>query len=531
MWHFEGHKVAWQNLQTNPKHWDVIVVGGGITGAGIAREAARRGLAVLLLERQDFAWGTSSRSSKMVHGGLRYMAQGDFQTTRHSVHERERLLKEAPGLVDLMHYVMPHYRQQFPPAILFNLLLLCYDFFAGKRYRRYFTAKAYLERVPFLKKQGLNGVTQFADAVTDDSRLVMRVLHEAVKDGATCLNYVAVTQLLKEQGQVTGVEIRNELNQESLTVQADVVINATGAWVDELRGQLNRPKKIRPARGSHVIIAAERLPVTESFTILHPDDKRPIFVYPWEGRTVLGTTDIDHGALGNTEASMSQKELEYLLKLTQIYFPQQKISAKDVIASFSGVRPLVSSGALNPSKEKRNHSVWLEDGLVSVSGGKLTTFRLIALDTLEKAKHRIKHWPNQRFPKTLFTPINFQSELLNTLPQAIQKRLLGFYGHQAQDLLAYARVGELEQIQGLPILWAELRWSLANECVQHLDDLLLRRTRIGLLLEQGGEAVLSKVQELCRDELGWDDARWQKEKARYQSIWQAHYSLPVVKPN
>lgn len=523
-WLKNGQLAQWQQLKTD-SIWDLIVIGGGITGAGIAREVARLGLKVLLVERQDFAWGTSSRSSKMVHGGLRYMAQGDIQTTRHSVQERERLLKEAPGLVDLMHYAMPHYRKQFPPAFLFNALLFLYDLFAHKSYRKYFSARRYLEKAPFLRAENLVGVSQFADAVTDDSRLVIRVLHEAQNDGACCLNYVAAQELIKKDESVVGLVLRNELTHETTAVFADAVINATGAWADQLRAQVGGEKKIRPARGSHFIIPANLLPVQESFTLLHPKDGRPIFIYPWLNRTVIGTTDLDNGGIDNTEARMSQAELDYLLELLAHYFPKLALDKSNILASFAGVRPLIASGARNPSKEKRNHSIWQEQGLISVSGGKLTTFRLIALDVLAVAQKRLKNWSkNRHLNPQVFTPATDIPAALAQFPAATQRRLLGYYGANLPELLAKAQEGELSFIADTPFLWCELRFCAAYEAVQHLDDLLLRRTRLGLILAAGGEALREQIQPICTQELAWSAEQFAQEWQRYQGIVQRYYS-------
>ncbi|WP_286715152.1 glycerol-3-phosphate dehydrogenase/oxidase [Thalassolituus sp. UBA2009] len=515
-----------EQLKSAPQHWDVIVAGGGITGAGIAREAARRGLKVLLLERQDFAWGTSSRSSKMVHGGLRYIAAGDVKTTMHSVQERERLMTEAPGLVDQMGYLMAHYKGGFPGPFVFNTLLRIYDFFAGKRYRHYFKRDDFEYLSPLLNEHELIGGTQFADAVTDDARLVVRVLREAQKDGAVVLNYVGVKQLLKDGEQVVGARVEDVLTGEAYDVKADVVINATGAWADELRGQMTDEKKIRPARGSHIVVPAWRLPVAQSFTAMHPDDKRPIFIFPWEGRTVIGTTDLDNNGIDNSEASMTRAELDYLLKVARHQFPKADLAEKDIISSWAGVRPLVSSGALNPSKEKRDHSVWDDKGLVSVSGGKLTTFRLIALDALEAARKYIKRFPSGEFGAQIFTPAVSEHKKYQALPGYLQKRLSGHFGMDLDALLNLAKEGEMDVIPGSRTLWAELRWSAANESVKHLDDLLLRRTRLGLLLEQGGLGFTDKIRAVCAEELGWDNAHFQEELERYKAIWNKHYSVP-----
>lgn len=524
-WHPAAAEHAWQQL-ANDDVWDAIIVGGGITGAGIVREAARRGLRVLLLERQDFAWGTSSRSSKMVHGGLRYIAAGDVKTTMHSVHERERLMTELPGLVDRMGYLMAHYKGDFPGPFVFNTLLRIYDFFAGKKYRQYFPAMAFQWRAPYLQSEHLLGGTQFADAVTDDARLVMRVLREAQRDGACVLNYVAVEQLHKEQGRVVGVRATNQRTQQSLTLRAHVVINATGAWADELRQAVSDRRHIRPARGSHIVLPQWRLPSAQALTVLHPDDQRPIFIFPWEGRTVVGTTDLDNNGIANEEASMTRSELLYLLKVVETQYPAQAIVETDVIASWAGVRPLVSSGALNPSKEKRDHSVWDEQGLVSVSGGKLTTFRLIALDVLAKAQRYIPNYPSGSFSEQLFTPVANPPALLRSLPQYLQRRLSGHYGEDLTPLLALAEQDDFAVIPGSRTLWLELRWAASQEAVHHLDDLLLRRTRLGLLLPQGGLLLIDRIRAVSQPGLAWSDQQWLDEIERYRTLWQRHYGIP-----
>ena len=528
-WLPEGRGKVTDALRKGELTADVVVIGGGITGAGIAREAARRGLKTVLVERQDFAWGTSSRSSKMVHGGLRYMASGDIKTTLHSVHERERLMREAPGLVDRMDYMMAHYRGQFPGPLLFNLLLFVYDTFAGKRYRKFVYRDELIKAAPGIKTDSLMGGTCFSDAVTDDSRLVLRVLHEAMADGALCLNYMGVQGLIQEHEteRVTGVNLCDGLRGEAFTLQAGVVINATGAWADELRGQLGAEHKIRPARGSHIVIPRERLPVKHSFTVLHPDDQRPIFIYPWESRTVIGTTDLDNGGIRNTEVGITAEELAYLLKVTQYQFPGANVVRGDVISSWAGVRPLVSSGAKNPSKEKRDHSIWEDNGLISVSGGKLTTFRLIALDVLQHASKYLNHYPQQTFDETVFNPSPLPTSGDYGLSDEQLKRLYGFYGAAMKDVAGSEADNTL--INGTLTMWSELRWAARNEAVMHLDDLLLRRTRLGLLLADGGLAddeSSEAISAVCCQELGWSESRWQQEKARYLDIWHRYYSLP-----
>ena len=524
-WKSGGRERSWRALTENT-HWDIVIAGGGVTGAGVAREAARRGLRVLLVDRQDFSWGTSSRSSKMVHGGLRYIAQGDVRTTLHSVKERERLMQEAPGLVDLMPYMMPHYEGRFPGRVAFGMLLKVYDLLARRKYHTFHGAAAIRERYPFINPEGLAGASEFADAVTDDSRLVMRILHEARRDGAEVINYVAVDGTEQNADSVT-VTLRDTIGGASCKVSASVLVNATGVWVNELREQLGQSADVRPARGSHIVIPAERLPVDVSFTILHPEDQRPIFVYPWEGRTVIGTTDLDHPKPDNGEVGITRREMDYLLALAAFQFPAAGIQEQDVISSWAGVRPLVASGAKNSSKESRDHTVWKDGRVVSVSGGKLTTFRLIALDVLKEARDELPEYDVDKkapvFSKT-------ETSVASLAGEEMAHRLAGFYGQDAAEIIrtakAHGGAADLQCIPGTHACWAELRWQAASEAVVHLDDLLLRRNRLGLLLKNGGLDLLPELKERLQPMLGWSDEHWAAEVERYRRLWTQYYSLP-----
>ncbi|MES1965973.1 glycerol-3-phosphate dehydrogenase/oxidase [Psychrobacter sp. AH5] len=529
--------------------WDMLIIGGGITGAGIAREAARRGLSVLLIEQKDFAWGTSSRSSKMVHGGLRYIASGDYKTTLLSVRERERMLTEASGLVNEMHYVMPHYKGKFPPPWIFNTLLRVYDRIAGKRYFKYFKKDAFLRLNPNIKQDKFLGASQFSDAVTDDSRLVMRVLDEAIHDGAQAINYLkAESLIINEQGLVVGANLKDTASKESdktFEVHAKVVVSATGAWADTLRMQASNEteqsfnKQIRPSRGSHLVVSQERLPTSQAYTFLHPTDKRAVFVFPWENRTVLGTTDLDHPPLNDEEVGITSAEVDYLLAATNSLFDDTDLNREDVISSWAGVRPLISDSGdgkrVSPSKEKRDHSVWLDNNLVTVSGGKLTTFRLIALDVLKKCQQVLQLddatiEQNASHNDQVFSNPTPTHPKFTTLPSDLQQRLQGFYGLQLDKLLELAHEDDLAYVTDSNTIWAEIRFAARFEQVIHLDDLLLRRTRLGLILPHGAMTPLisARLKQICQQELGWDEQKWQQEVARYTELWQRYYHLPAA---
>jgi len=509
-------------------HWDLIVVGGGITGAGVAREAVRRGLKTLLLEQRDFSWGTSSRSSKMVHGGLRYIAQGDFKLTRDALLERERLLSEAPGLVERMGYIFPVRGLQFPGRFTFSALLELYDRFARIRDHRWMKAKELLARVPGLSPKGLKGACYYTDAVTDDSRLVLRVLQEAVADGAVIANYMKVGSLLKDGNRVRGVVVTDTQTGRSYTLNSDVVVSATGAWADQLRGELVQEKRVRPLRGSHIVVPHARLPVRDALTLLHPQDRRPVFVFPWEGMTVVGTTDLDHRVDLDTEASVTRAEITYLYDAVQSQFGGARLTDADVISTWSGVRPVIGSEKnKDPSKERRDHAVWADKGLITVSGGKLTIFRLIALDVLRAAQPYLKNAGHSFHDDgaAVFAR-NASAATMGLFAPGRRRVLAGRYG---DALAAYAN---LEHARGntlndTPYSLADVVWALREEQCEHLDDLLLRRTRLGNLLPDGASALFDTLKPLVQNELGWSDATWQQEVQRYREIWQKHYALPV----
>lgn len=513
---------------------DLLVIGGGITGAGILLEAARRGLKALLVEQRDFAWGTSSRSSKLVHGGLRYLAEGRLRLTRESVREREALLREAPGLVEPQGFAFADYGNSARKRRSFLAGLAVYDLMAGRRRiwpeRHWLDADAFQMLAPNILREGLAGGVHYLDAKTDDARLVLRVLDEARSHGAVARNYVAVESLQRSGERVTGALLRDARTGEAGEVRARVVVNATGAWACGLAGQGNAPH-LRPLRGSHLVLPGWRLPLAQAVSLMHPQDGRPVFAFPWEGVTLVGTTDVDHADGLAREARVTRLEFDYLMAALQAQFPQLGLEEGDVLATYAGVRPVLDSGTRGaPSKETREHLVWDEPGLVAVTGGKLTTFRAIALDTLRHVARQLPDWRADLAPRAVFP----QRALPNGprgLPSALLQRLAGRHGRHAQALVDAARAGELEPVPGTLTPWAELRWAARSEEVWRLEDLLLRRTRLGLQLREGGRAQLPRIRAICQPELGWSDERWEAEQAAYLALRQSHYGLPGADPH
>ncbi|MDM5178695.1 glycerol-3-phosphate dehydrogenase/oxidase [Massilia sp. DJPM01] len=522
----KGWHSGWQD--TLPlllaREWDLLIIGGGITGAGILLEASRRGLKALLVEQRDFAWGTSSRSSKLVHGGLRYLKEGRFALTRESVHERDALLAGAAGLVEPQSFAFGDYVGRKPGRKTFLLGLAIYDLMAGKRERHYVDGGEFAMMTPNAARAGLQGGMLYTDAKTDDARLVLRVLQEAQTHGGVAINYMAARALLRSGSTVNGALLHDGRDGATHEARARVVVNATGAWADELRGHAGAAPRLRPLRGSHLVLPAWRLPLAQAVSLMHPADGRPVFAFPWEGITLVGTTDVDHGDGLASEAAITRAELDYLMAALHAQFPQLALKESDVIATYAGVRPVIDSGAGDPSKASRDHAVWLEDGMLTVTGGKLTTFRVIALDALRHAMPLLAGWRDDLAPCPVFAP---SPSLVAPLRAAVVRRLRGRYGAHAQALIDAAQAGELEAIPGTESLWAELRWAARSEAVQHLEDLLLRRTRLGLQLRGGGARHMARIRAICQGELEWDDARWNANEAAYLALWQAHYGLPA----
>jgi len=521
--------------------WDLIIIGGGITGAGIFKLACQLGVKALLLESKDFAWGTSSRSSKMIHGGLRYLAEGSVNTTKDCAQQREKLLHQAEGLVEPLSFIMGHYKKQFPGPFVFHCVLNVYELLASGSHHRSWSNAQVKMLAPGIETNNLISGSQFEDGSTDDARLVFRLIQEGISLGGTALNYASVTQLNRNPSKVTGVTFHTEHTKKDILARSKVVISATGVWSKLLQPE-NKKIQLRPLRGSHLVIPSWRLPVGVACSFFHPIDKRPVIIWPWENMTLVGTTDVDHQLEDiNKEPSIQQDEFDYLLAAVQHAFPGANILADDICSTFSGIRPVVPKHSKAqqkstlptkkqppqkaPSKENRNASIWKEPGLITVAGGKLTTFHSLAQHVLSQVASELNlasqtiNKSNDIFKKASVAQTNVK------VPNHIEQRLSGRYGAEYSAFLSeYECVSKLQEIEHTRTLWAELVWACHNEYVVHLDDLLLRRTRLGLQLSQGGKALFEHLKPLCQRTLDWNDADWEIEVSRYKKIWQQHYS-------
>ncbi|MEL7645742.1 MAG: glycerol-3-phosphate dehydrogenase/oxidase [Anaerolineaceae bacterium] len=447
---------TWHNLQQD---WDLIVIGGGITGAGVFRLAVAQGLRVLLLEQNDFASGTSSRSSKLIHGGIRYLRNRQYDITREAVREREALLRQAPSLVSELGFVLPYSAVQGQRE-MFRLGTILYDLLAPKWKHRGLSLEDVHKLVPQLSAPWLAGGYLYYDAVMDDARMVLRLISESCRAGGTALNYARVESLLTlRDGTVCGVALSDQspsaLGSQELISR--VVINAAGPWCDLLRAQVNAPARLRPQRGSHLVFPREKLSLPHAISLLHPKDNRAMFAIPWEGTTIIGTTDLDHSSpLNGGEPYCTQAEINYILEVAAVYFPSAQLRQADALSSFAGLRPIIRSSAADPSAESRAHVVWEENGLITITGGKFTIFRKMAADALHPALSRLgvryKRLPQYFQPLPSLT--NPETSGLS-ISQLVY--LAGRYGQELDNFLSTARLDELSPVEGLPCIRAELR--------------------------------------------------------------------------
>jgi glycerol-3-phosphate dehydrogenase len=505
--------------------FDLIVLGGGITGCGIFLDAAQRGLRVLLLERGDIASGTSSRSSKLIHGGLRYLKRLQFQVTRLAVRERDRMLVVDPHLVWPIRFVYPIYQGGRPPGWQVEIGLHMYGRMTGGRQRHRRLEVDELERIaPGVATDKLAVTFAYADAVTDDARLTLAVAATGSAYGGLLLTRTELEEGLRDPaGRLRGLRFRDLETGKVHPVYAPLVINATGAWVDTVRHRLGiAGARVRPSRGSHLIFARERLPITEAVTIPSPDDRRPVFFIPHPEGVLAGTTDLFHeGDLDDPRPSAA--EVGYLLRAVQAAFPGRGIGPEDVRGAFAGLRPIVDTGATDPSAASREEALWEEAGLLSVAGGKLTTWRAMAEEVVDRA---LRLLPPKRARQA--APCATAGTSVGALaPPGLGERLRAVHGADPPVAAALARrLGGLawtacalarspEELRplldGTDLSAAEVRAHLRHGAVARLEDLLLRRARFGLWDPPAARALVPRLAPLFQDELGWSAERWDQE--------------------
>ena len=512
--------------------FDLVVIGGGINGSGILLDAAQRGLRTLLVEKGDIARGTSSRSSKLIHGGLRYLAQGQVRTTWHSSHERDRMVFLQPHLVSPIRFTFPVRKGDPAPPWKVGLGLSIYDRFSRQADHRRLEVEERRKLLPGFEEEGLRASFIYGDATVDDARLTLAVAATGVAYGGLMLTGAEVLEGVRDgAGRLAGLRLEDTETGRSQEVRARVVVNAAGPWADEVRHRFGlRRTRLRPSRGSHILLPTGRLPLG-SAVALQARDGRVVFVIPHVEGLLVGTTDLYHsGDLDDPRPTA--EEVGYLLQTVADAFPEARLTAADVVGAFAGLRPLIAGGSDDPTKASRDEELWLEDGLLTVAGGKLTTWRITARRAVDRVVRELPRERREHLPESLtggtalagVAPADLHRHLEAAFPAAagVAAGLARRLGALAWDACRRgdAGAGDFEPLlpeladEGLDLSAAELRTHLRHGAVLHLDDLLLRRARLGLWRPGAAEVLLPRLRELCAEELGWDAPRFSAEVDR-----------------
>lgn len=507
----------WSRIEAHPQPWDMIVVGGGATGVGVAIDAASRGYDVLLLEQSDFGKGTSSRSTKLAHGGVRYLEQGNIGLVMDALKERGLLLQNAPHLVHDLAFVVPNY--DWWEAPFYGLGLKLYQLLAGKYgfgESRILSREETLERLPTLKTEGLRGGAVYYDGQFDDARLLIHMAATACEQGATLLNYAEVTGTTEDaQGFVNGVTTRDTEAGREFHAGARVVINATGAFSDRLR-QLAEPgasPMIAPSQGIHLVFEAAFLAGESAIMVPHTSDGRVLFAIPWHGRTLVGTTDTPIPEPTLEPVAMAQ-EIDFILATAAQYLAKAP-TRDDVLSVFAGVRPLVrASGTSTTAALSRDHVIHIDrSGLVSVMGGKWTTYRHMAEDCVDQAATLAQ------LPERACVTRNLHIHGFH--PEAKQFGPLALHGSDAYDIRKLIEgnpaLGEPLHT-ALPYMKAEVIWAVRNEMARTVEDVLARRTRALFLDARAALEIAPATADLMASELGWDEAARAKQVSSFRSL-------------
>jgi glycerol-3-phosphate dehydrogenase len=510
--------------------FDLIIVGGGITGCGVALDAAQRGLDVLLVERGDIASGTSSRSSKLIHGGLRYLKQMQFRFTRLACRERDRMLTLNPHLVYPIRFLYPASEGDRTPGWQVDLGLWMYDRLTARPEKHAQIEAHELARlVPDLPTEGLDRVLAYTDAMADDARLTLAVAATAHAYGAAVLTRCeAQTALRDADGKVNGLVVHDCESGASHRVTARLVVNAGGVWTDDVRHRLGLGgRKVRPSRGIHLILPLTLVPITVAVSLPSPDDGRPVFLIPHPEGVLLGTTDHFHDA-DLDDPRPTEEEVSYLLRAAQTTFPGRGVTRDKVLGTFAGLRPILDTHADDPTEASREEDIWVERGVVTVSGGKLTTWRSTAEQAVDEVVSQLPDEVARRVGRcmTKGTP------LAGLAPRDLAARLQAAHGLEPAVAAGVARrlgaaawgavhlarsKSELRPLRpGLDLCAAEVRAHCHWGAVVHLDDLLLRRVRLGMWEPETARALLSHLRPILRRELGWSFREWQREREHFE---------------
>jgi len=519
---------------------DLLVIGGGITGAGIARDAALRGLSVVLVEATDFAAGTSSRSSKLIHGGVRYLQQGDVGLVREAAAERQKVRAIAPHLTEPLRMVMPTYSRGMQAKL--NVGLWTFEKLTtvppDERYETWGREES-LRNEPALKADRLHGSVTFVEYLTDDARLVLANVQGAQAAGARCVNHVRVTGLTRH-GATTTATLTDGIGGATCAVKARVVVNAAGPWVEAVMGLAGAraTRRLHLTKGVHLVVPHARLPLRH-IVVMQARDKRSVFAVPRDGCTYLGTTDTDFGEPA-LYPDVTREDLEYLLDAANRTFAGAPLARADVAAAWAGLRPLLHEEGKSPSEISRKDEIMTDDasGLITIAGGKLTTYRRMAERVVEcvcrvlgrtdgAGRTGTVPLPGGERPPAAVRPV--AAALAKRLPAGSAERLVRLYGAGCERLAARVAADAAlgEPVPGLPgVLRVEIAHAVDEEMALTLTDVLERRTRALLFDRTQGVDGVDAVAAMLAARLGWDAARTAAETAAYRQLASNLRSFP-----
>lgn len=519
-------------IRMESETFDLIIVGGGIVGAGIARDAASRGMKVALLEKNDFAFGTSSRSSKLIHGGIRYLENLEFALVFEALSERTKLFQMAPHMVHPLRFVLPVYKNSRVGMTKLGLGMWLYDalsLFQAPQMHERLNSKEVLEKLPVLDAEGLCGAYEYSDAYMDDDRLVFETLRSANHWGAVCVNYVSSKNaLFGEDGKTVGLVAHDHVTKQDFKISGRYIVGSVGPWTDEVGSQLvtDWKKILRPTKGIHLTFSRDRFPLHEA--VVMAEGERIVFGIPRHEMILIGTTDTDYqGDVSSAKAT--EDDVRYLLKVANDYFPGAKLTSDDIISSYAGIRPLVKDNAASEGKTSREHTI-LHDprGFSFIAGGKYTTYRLIAEQTVDAL---LQKWPIEERVKF---GRNHTEEPLNPLASVEnlqraqglaerwaahsplnkkQTRLLADrHGMEAEGLV------QLSQNQDLTYWELEAHHAIENTMCFHLLDFYVRRTPLFLAEKDHGLSMLSRLADFFQIKLHWSESEKKSEVEKLHSF-------------
>ncbi|MBI2191457.1 MAG: glycerol-3-phosphate dehydrogenase/oxidase [Planctomycetes bacterium] len=526
-----SHRVRKKNLdRLSRETFDVLVIGGGITGAGVARDAVLRGLRVALAERSDFGSGTSSKSSRLIHGGFRYLATGDFRLVFESCRERHILLRIAPRLVHPLEFVYPFYGSSRLGMVGRSAGLWLYDglaLFRNVRRHRMLGPRAASELEPALRREGMTGAALYGDCLTNDFRLTLATLLSAHRHGAVLIPYVEAMAARPPQAGLREVVLREAFSGETFCARARVVVNAAGPWLDEMRDRAGagRPPSLQTSKGSHLVIPRQRVGHSRAIVFRAVTDQRVLLAIPFGPLTLIGTTEV-HPRASPGEFS-DREEAAYLLDSANAIFPEARLKLDDVWCTYSGLRPLLRSHRGSLTAASREHEVFEDpDGLMSVGGGKLTTYRAMAEEVVDRVARRLGRRPGRC--RTADMPLDEEGACPRPDTDAE-----GFQGPRdrygpgcriVEELAASDPRWASSLVPGLPYRRADVRYAVEHEMAMTLEDVLVRRVPLFYEDRGHGLACASEVAEVLGDALGWGPQAREEQARRYQDL--ARQSVP-----